>query len=103
MTDISGVMKILQDHERRIKKLEGKKSIPIAKNSTKPSITKLLIELKDAGFFNKPRFLKEIVNVLARLGYHYRPSSLTDPIRRALRKKILGRVGKAGKWQYVSR
>ena len=105
MTEINEIKKILSDHEKRIKKLEGKGIVKVSPRiATKPtSIMSLFMELKEDGFFDKPKFLKEIVNELARRGFHYQRTSLTEPLRRALRSKKLGRVGKAGKWQYVSR
>jgi len=99
--------KILKDHERRLKKLEEKFTsgkISEAQSKQKPdSVFDYLMELKTEGFFDKPKFLKDIVYELARRGYHYKSTSLTNPILRVLRQKKLGRVGKPGKWQYVKR
>ena len=104
MGEIDKIKKILIDHEKRIKFLEGKKSSKIFSKPTKTtSIMSLLMGLKVDGFFDKPRYLKDIVAELARRGYHFMPSSLTEPLRRALRNKVLGRIGKSGKWQYVRR
>jgi hypothetical protein len=61
------------------------------------------MEMKGERFFDKPKKLKDIVQELARRGYHYRSTSLTNPLQRALRQKKLGRVGKPGNWQYVKR
>jgi len=105
LADIEKIKKILVDHEKRIKKLEGKKVVKVSSRlvSQPTSIMGMLMELKEDGFFDKPKYLKDIVNELASRGYHYQITSLTNPIRRALRNKKLGRIGKAGKWQYVSR
>jgi len=101
------IEKILRDHETRIKRLEEKLSNkPTSEATSKKKSTSVfdfLMELKTEGFFDKPRLLKEIVQELARRGYHFRSTSLTNPIQRALRQKKLGRVGKQGKWQYVKR
>ena len=54
-------------------------------------------------FFNTPKTLKQIVQELGRLGHYYKSTSLTNPLQRLIRQKKLGRIGKKGKWQYVSR
>ena len=101
------IEKVLKDHENRLKKLEEKLSrgsTPKTKSTKKPSsVFDFLMELKDDGFFDKPKLLKDIVHELARRGYHYRTTSLTNPLQRALRQKKLGRVGKTRNWQYVKR
>ena len=99
------IRKILKNYERRIARLEGiLKEKSVKKTvSRKKSILDLLIELKREGFFRQPRYLRDIVDKLASRGYHYQPSSLTEPLRRAVRNRILGRIKKKGKWAYVER
>lgn len=96
---------MVDDHEKRIKLLEGKKISKLPSKSIKksPSVMDLLLDLKEEGFFDKPKHLKDIVSELARQGYHFMPTSLTNPLSRALRNKELGRIGKTGKWEYVRR
>lgn len=102
MSELDKIKKILKEHEKRIKLLEGKKASRIFSKPSKPtSVLSLLLGLKADGFFDKPRYLKEIVDELARMGYHYMPTSLTNPLRRVIRNKDLGRIGKSGKWRYV--
>lgn len=73
------------------------------KNSKKDaSFIDLIIDLKDAGFFKKPRPLSEIKQKLAERGYHYQSTSMTRPLQRALRADILGRRKiESGVWGYV--
>lgn len=99
------IQKILEHHERRIARLEGiLKEKPVRKLvSRKKSILDLLIELKREGFFKQPRYLRDIVDKLASRGYHYQSSSLTEPLRRAVRNRVLGRIKKKRKWAYVER
>lgn len=107
MVDLEKIKKIIADHENRLRKLEGtnvgKKSKSSETPQKKSSITEHLLELKSDGFFKQPRLLKDIVNELARRGYHYRPTSLTEPLQRSVRKNNLGRIGKSGQWKYVNR
>jgi hypothetical protein len=104
MEDFEKIKKILDNHEIRLKKLEGRtKSVKNTKNKKASSIMDYIMEMKDDSFFKNPKLLKDIINELGRSGHHYNASSLTEPLQRAVRQKKLGRVGQKGKWQYVSR
>jgi len=73
------------------------------KSSSKVSISDLVLSLKEEGFFDTPRSLKEIQNKLASKTYHYPITSLTDPIKRLVRSGKLGRIKKEGSWHYAKR
>lgn len=102
--EIIEIKKKLEEHEKRIENLEklfkrrGKKVI-----TKRKSIFDHLTYLKSKGFFDQPRIVKEIVTKLAQEGYHYPSSSLTEPLQRATRQKVLGRIKKSGKWAYCKR
>lgn len=98
--------------ESRISKLEKKvtelEKMPTQPKSTKTkkksvSVASLLEEFKDEGFFDKPRSLKDIKNELANNNYHYSVTSLTNPLQRLVRQRIIGRLLQNGKWAYVKR
>jgi enoyl reductase-like protein len=102
--EIIEITKTLENHEKRIKKLEdllmgGKKKTA----SSRKSIIDHLDYLKSEGFFNEPRTLKEIVDRLVQESYHYPQTSLTDPLKRAVRQQMLRRIKKDGKWAYCKR
>ncbi|MBM3118962.1 MAG: hypothetical protein FJ006_05325 [Chloroflexi bacterium] len=107
---IEMLRKKLEDHERRIVKLE-EACMPMEKNvsarkagvSKRLSIFDWLKQLKSEGFFDRPRFSTDIVARLAEKGYHYPPQSLTEPLQRAIKQKVLGRLKKNGIWAYVKR
>jgi hypothetical protein len=107
MRELEKIKKTLEDHEKRILKIEsvGKKSIgQINKQSGKhKTIPELLIELKQSSFFNQPRFVSDIVEKLAENGHHYSGHSLTYALLDAVRTKSLGRIKKEKKWMYVKR
>ncbi|AIC14262.1 hypothetical protein [Nitrososphaera viennensis] len=106
MSDIEEVKKILAGHEKRIKKLELslKASAQKQKSANQPpSITDLLIEMKDEGFFGQPKNVGEIVEKMKADGHFYSSSSLTAPLSRAIKGKVLGRIKKEGQWAYVNR
>jgi hypothetical protein len=101
---IAEIVKEIKKQGKRIDNLEqiiqGKKG---KAHLQRKSISGHLMNLKSEGFFNQPKFVKEIVERLAQEGYHYPPNSLTWPLQKAVRDKILGRVKKQGKWAYCKR
>jgi len=98
---------MLQDHEKRISKIESSLKTSQGKRHRiaggRKSITDLFEELKNEKFFNQPKNIQQIADKLAENGYHYAKDSLTAPLQRAVRNRILGRIQKAGKWAWVSR
>lgn len=102
--ELEKIKKLLEDHENRITTLEGtNKRKKMKRTGSKEGAYGYLLELRDDGFFDKPKTLKEIVTELARLGHYYKSTSLTNPLQRLIIQKKLGRIGKRGKWQYVKR
>lgn len=94
----------LEDHEKRITQLEKPPTRKERRVSAKGrTILDMLDQLKVEGFFDQPKFLGDIVTKLAEEGYHYPQSSLTRPLQRAVRDRMLGRLKKNGKWVYVKR
>jgi len=106
MSKINELKKILQNHEKRISALEKSLSSKPRKNkqkSKKISINDLLMEIKEEGFFDKPKQVKEIVEKFKELGNVYSSDSLTSPLARAIKSRTLGRIKQDGKWGYVKR
>lgn len=102
--EITEIKKKLKEHEQRIRDLENRFKDKDKKVFTKKkSITDHLEILKAEGFFDQPKFAKEIVKRLGQKGYHYRPESLTRSFQYTVRKGILGRIKKEGKWVYCKR
>jgi len=106
MTEMSELKNALQNHEKRISKLEKlleKNPRELRKKKTKTSITDLIIEVKEEGFFDKPKSRKDILSKLEELGHIYESKSIDSPIMKALQKRILGRKKIDGIWHYVKR
>jgi len=106
VSEIDELKKILKKHGERISKLENALSSPNKpklKKSNKTSIMDLIIEVKGEGFFDKPKLQKEIVEKFEELGFIYDTKSLSDPLSRALKSRILGRKKIDGRWNYVKR
>ena len=106
MSELSEIKKILKEHGKRLSKLESMinlSSKSIIPSTSKKSLTSMFVDLKNEKFFNQPRSLNEIVERLAQSGHHYPYRSLSSPLQRAVRQKILGRIKKDNKWAYVKR
>jgi len=102
--EIRGLVKRLNEHEKRISSLENTLKAPRrTAPAKKKSIFDHLADLKEKKFFDRPHIVTEIIEKLARDGYHYPHASLTHPLRRAVRQGLLGRVKKDGKWAYCRR
>ncbi len=69
----------------------------------KMSIGDMILELKEEGFFDKPKSLVEIKNALAERGGIYEASTLSAQVIRQIRKRNLGRIKQEKKWMYVKR
>jgi len=68
-----------------------------------PSATDAILELKEEGFFDKPKALADIKEKLADQGMIYPLTSLSGVVLVLVRRRQLGRVKVDGRWSYVSR
>ena len=60
----------------------------------------LIVELREDGFFAKPKTLGEIAEALERIGYIYPTTTLSGVVIGLVQKKLLGRKRVNGKWVY---
>ena len=75
----------------RIKRSEQKKRV---------AASDLIAELKEGGFFNKPKTLGEITKALEEKGYVYPMTTLSGVMIGLVQRKLLGRKRTEGKWVY---
>lgn len=68
-----------------------------------PSMRDGILELKEEGFFNKPKGLADIKEKLASLGMIYPVTSLSGTVLSLVKRRALGRVKEKGRWCYVAR
>jgi len=94
---ILGVISSRNDYQKK-EKQEKKRE-----KNEKMSIADMLHELKEEGFFNKPRGLIEIKNALSEKGAIYEITTLSTQLIRQVRKRRLGRIKQEKKWKYVKR
>jgi hypothetical protein len=83
----------------------GRKATKVASKSGKrlPSATDAILELKEEGFFNKPKGLADVKEKLASQGMIYPLTSLSGVVLGLVRRRSLGRVKEDGRWCYVTR
>ncbi|MGH9427354.1 MAG: hypothetical protein ACRD2L_13755 [Terriglobia bacterium] len=68
-----------------------------------PSSTDAILELKEEGFFDKPKALADVKEKLASQGMIYPLTSLSGVVLGLVRRRQLGRVKEDGRWSYVAR
>ncbi len=101
------IKKIIEDHERRIKILEGK--LPKQKkqepNKDYKGLSGGIRFLIDNNFLNELKTASEIMAELKREGYHHSLPSLSKmlSVNYTKNKKILNRIKEMGVWKYVLR
>lgn len=111
MINEKALKKILDNHERRISQLEGKRTFikkGASPNWYKPGSTiEKIISLVNGGFFDKAQKIANIVSELKNRDFHLKAPDLTLPLRKIVRKGILKRTKvlpdgiKAKKWHYI--
>ncbi|HEX7320329.1 MAG TPA: hypothetical protein VF399_08230 [bacterium] len=109
--EMSKIIKILKNHEKRITALEGKKAVKvISKTNTwykHGSTIEKIKSLIDEGFFNAPQTISEIISELKTKDYHLKASDLTLPLRKIVRKGLLKKIKRnvngspSKKWLYI--
>ena len=72
-----------------------------AKGTSKPTLTGLLGDLIDSGFFKKPKGLGAIKAALEEAGHFYPVTTLSPIVLSLVRRKMLRRIKDKNKWTYV--
>lgn len=103
--DQSEVSSILAAYERTSVVDQAKKAIArtrMAKTRGKKreGASDLIVELREAGFFEKPKALGEIAHALEEKGYLYPVTSLSGVVLGLVKKRQLRRKKHEGKWVY---
>jgi hypothetical protein len=71
------------------------------KSNSKPTLSGLISELIDGGFFKKPKELGAIKLTLQEQGHFYPTTTLSPVMLRLVRKKELRRIKDNKRWLYV--
>lgn len=96
-------VKRLLDLIHEDKPVKNKKTKDNEIKKGKLSIGDVILELREEGFFAKPKSLVEIKNALSEKGRIYDVTTLSTQVIRQVRKRNLGRLKQDKKWMYVKR
>jgi Sec7-like guanine-nucleotide exchange factor len=99
------VSKILSSYERSNAVGHAKEAIArikAAKRETKKreGAGDLIVSLRESGFFNKPKTLAEIADILEEKGFLYPTTTLSGVVLGLVKKRELRRKKTDGKWVY---
>ncbi len=94
------INEVISSIQRREQLIERKR---VLRKSRPETATSTIIELKDSGFFNKPKTIADIKVALAEKGMIYPSSSLSPILLRLVKKRRLSRIKKNKIWCYVKR
>jgi len=110
--ELKRLFKIIENHEKRICALEGKKEIKRTSGVKtwyrSGSTSEKLVQLIKEEFFDITRNIKEIISELKTKDYHLKAPDLTLPLRKIVRRGLLKRTkkrtdGSTSKiWLYVA-
>ncbi len=71
-----------------------------AKRRALPTCSGLLRALIEEGWFDQPRTLSEVVQELAKRGYHYDPTAVSHSLLDLVRERVLIREGVPRRYTY---
>ncbi len=103
--DESEVSNILATYERTSVVDQAKKAIARTRTAKgrdkkREGASDLIVELREGGFFEKPKALGEIAHALEEKGYLYPVTSLSGVVLGLVKKRELRRKKHEGKWVY---
>lgn len=103
--DEGEISSILAAYERTSVVEQAKKAIARTRTARKSEkkregASDLIVELREAGFFEKPKALGDIAHALEEKGYLYPVTSLSGVVLGLVKKRELHRKKHEGKWVY---
>lgn len=88
------------DTVSQLKKEVSKRDLVKKEEKKRRGASDLIIELREEGFFDKPKGINEIGNELETKGHLYPITTLSGILIGLVRKRLLGRKKTDGKWVY---
>lgn len=102
-SEISNILTVFEaggfEEGKRKQKTTNKRG-PKESNKKRLTVPDLVLELKDRGFFDKPKGLGEVAGALEQQGYLYPVTTLSGVLLGLLKKRLLSRKKTEGKWVY---
>ena len=84
----------------RVKEVATKATAVKKEQKKRMAASDLVIELKEEGFFDKPKTLSEVTRALEEKGYIYPITTLSGVMIGLVQSKLVGRKKSDGKWVY---
>lgn len=99
------VANIISQFERsttvnQVKKIQTRRGILKKEQKKRSAASDLIIELKEDGFFDKPKTLSDISSKLEERGYICPVTTLSGVMIGLVKKKLLSRKKSDGRWVY---
>jgi predicted transcriptional regulator YheO len=85
---------------RHVKEVISKAKVARKEQKKRMAASDLVVELKEDGFFNKPKSLSEIAQALEEKGHIYPVTTLSGVMLGLVQKRLFGRKKLEGKWVY---
>jgi hypothetical protein len=92
---------VLKDINVKGKDAPAKKAKASGKRAGRATFPSLAEDLREDGFFKKPKSLGEIKSKLADLGHNYPLTGLSGPMRTEVKNRRLRRFKEKGKYVYA--
>jgi len=100
--EVSNILSVFERTEAvaQVKKTISKKTAAAKDQKKRMAASDLVVELKEEGFFEKPKGLGQISKSLEEKGYLYPITTLSGVVLGLVQKKMLRRKKLDGKWVY---
>lgn len=102
-SEVADILEQLKTREELLvrKRKELEKTEVIKKRKSKYTATDLILQLREEGFFDKPKELVEVKNALDAQGAIFPVTTLSPILLRLVRKRNLRRIAEGKHWRYV--
>jgi predicted transcriptional regulator YheO len=100
--EVSNILSVLETSATvgHIKQMASKTHAIKKDQKKRAAASDLVIDLKEDGFFDKPKGLSEISKALEEKGFIYPVTTLSGVVLGLVQKKLLGRKKLEGRWVY---
>lgn len=100
--EVANILSLFEELPRMSFKQErAEKSVTSKqKDKKRTGASDIIVNLKEHGFFNKPKSLAEIESALEEKGYLYPVTTLSGVMLSLVKRKLFGRKKIEGRWVY---
>ena len=101
-SEVANILSLFEELPRvSFKQERAEKSVTSKqKDKKRTGASDIIVNLKEHGFFNKPKSLAEIESALEEKGYLYPVTTLSGVMLSLVKRKLFGRKKIEGRWVY---